>query len=558
MRGFFSTAETDDFQRARDLGERAGSRLEFTLTITIDDVERMIADPDHSGTAGGEVRCAALAPQPLAVTEGRFSLLPDNPDAVATREMRYALKMQAADGTSYFLYGFKTVRNDPGFDLWADTTTLRIKVYRGTGPEGAPLGAGMIYISVSDFARQLTTFEVLGTTDPIRKLEAQARFGQFFAGQLFDTYGGVFVRRSVFNPDAPPRRRRPLDVAEPEVHLVPVAGDVVLKLTRYRGGARGPVLLVHGLGVSSGIFSLDTIRPNLVEYLFGQAYDVWLLDYRASIDLPYAHRQYTADDVARVDYPAAVRRVLEVTAAPDVQLVVHCFGATTFFMAMLAGLRGVRSAVVSQIATHMRVPRWTELKAVFHAADALERLGLAALTAKVDTHTTLVGRVADLLLQFYPVHDGPRDTSPVSRRISFLYGQLYELDQLNQATYDTLHELFGIASIASLEHLATMVRHGKIVDAQGGDVYLREADGYPQLQRLALPLLILHGAKNQCWLPESTQITLDLLRQRNDPRLYERKVIPDYGHIDCIFGARAARDVYPDIRAHLDRHARSA
>src|SRR5204862_2400236 len=120
--------------------------------------------------------------------------------------------------------------------------------------------------------------------------------------------------------------------------------------------------------------------------------------------------------------------------APSIQCLVHCFGATTFFMAMLAGLKGVRSAAVSQIATHMEVPASTRIKALFHAADFLEKIGDKTMTAYVDTHESFVGRLADAALKFYPVHDGPRDTSPVSRRISFLYGQLYEINQLNDRT----------------------------------------------------------------------------------------------------------------------------
>ena len=41
----------------------------------------------------------------------------------------------------------------------------------------------------------------------------------------------------------------------------------VIALTRYNGGSKGPVVMFHGAGVSSGIFSLDTIDTNLVEFL---------------------------------------------------------------------------------------------------------------------------------------------------------------------------------------------------------------------------------------------------------------------------------------------------
>ena len=43
--------------------------------------------------------------------------------------------------------------------------------------------------------------------------------------------------------------------------------QVELKLTRYEGGTKGPVILFHGLGSSSGQFNLDTVETNLTEYL---------------------------------------------------------------------------------------------------------------------------------------------------------------------------------------------------------------------------------------------------------------------------------------------------
>jgi cholesterol oxidase len=36
------------------------------------------------------------------------------------------------------------------------------------------------------------------------------------------------------------------------------------------------------------IFSIDTIDTSLLEYLYAGGCDVWLLDYRASIELPHA------------------------------------------------------------------------------------------------------------------------------------------------------------------------------------------------------------------------------------------------------------------------------
>lgn len=43
-------------------------------------------------------------------------------------------------------------------------------------------------------------------------------------------------------------------------------------MTRFEGGKKGPVVMFHGVGVSSGIFSLDTIETNLVEFLVEHRY----------------------------------------------------------------------------------------------------------------------------------------------------------------------------------------------------------------------------------------------------------------------------------------------
>jgi cholesterol oxidase len=556
MHGYFSTREKEDYTKAEAQGGEESKPFSFTVTIAIDDLERFISDKLHLAKITGVVTAPDLSQQSLAVTSGDFNLFIDDADEVNTKKMRYSMHFAAADGKPYYLFGFKTIRDDPGLDIWPDTTTLRIKVYSGDNSNGTLLGAGILHIGIADFLHQLTTMRVSNAKNSLEELQGIARFGRLFAGALYEIYGGVFSKPNIFNPDAPPRQKRRLDVpSAPEVYHVDAGDGVMIRLTRYRGGNKGPVMCVPGLGVSSLIFSTDLIERNLVEELVANKYDVWLLDYRSSIELPYAAERFTADDVATKDYPAAVSFIRKMAGVASVQCLVHCYGATTFFMAMLAGLQGVRSAAVSQIATHMQVPVTTKVKAVFHAADFLDKLGVQKMTAHVDTHESFLGKVADELLKFYPVHDGPRDTSPVSRRISFLYGQLYEINQLNEQTYDNLHELFGVAGIASLEHLGLMIRKGHLVNFQGEDIYLQEAQGMPTLDRLAIPIAIAHGALNKCWEPVSTQITIDILKKANDPNLYDRRLIPGYGHIDCVFGKNASRDVFPYWIQHLDKTA---
>jgi cholesterol oxidase len=348
--------------------------------------------------------------------------------------------------------------------------------------------------------------------------------------------------------EAPPRRRQ-LEAGEPEVRPFAAADGVELRLTRYRGGQKGPVLLTHGLGVSSAIFTTDTIRPNLLEFLVAAGYDVWLLDYRASIDLPASELPYDADAIARLDYPAAVGEIRAATGAESLQAVVHCFGSTTFFMAMLAGLEGIRSAVASQVATHMPVPRLTRVKAGLRVPWLLEHVGVRSMTARAGDERSVVERVVRPVLARQPLESEERCDNPVCHRITFLYGLLYEHDRLSEETHTNLHELFGVAGIRALGHLALMVRRGRLVAADGSDAYLPHAD------RLRIPIRFVHGAENACYPVLGTELSLDYVARANGPELYSRRVIPGYGHIDCIFGEHAARDVYPHVLEHLEETA---
>lgn len=49
-------------------------------------------------------------------------------------------------------------------------------------------------------------------------------------------------------------------------------------------------------------------------FLYVTRYDVWLVDWRTSCNLPsMVRRDYTLDDCATYDYPAAIDKVIEIT-----------------------------------------------------------------------------------------------------------------------------------------------------------------------------------------------------------------------------------------------------
>jgi cholesterol oxidase len=573
MAGFVSAGIADPTRAAAE-GRKAERRFSFTATIDIADLEAFKNDPEHSGTIVGTVDCPDLSPDPLDIEDGHFNLMRPDASSVDTRRFDYRMRLVARDGRTWRFHGHKEIADDPRrLDLWQDTTTLFVGIeperrggeaagVAGGNPGGNPAAerhAGVLTIALADFARQLSTLAARGGSSPAERAGAVARFGALFAGRLYEVYGGVLspTRR---HDAGKVRRKRELRAGTPELHEFTTADGKRLRLTRYDGGrltgrpgkGKGPLLFTHGLGVSSLIFSIDTIATNLVEYMATAGYDCWLLDYRASIDLPYARERWTADDVARHDYQPAVDLVRSVTGRRSVQVLAHCFGATTFTMAMLTGLQGVRSAVISQVSTDVVVPAFPQrFLARLRTPTLLSKLGIQWVDARATTADSTLERAVDLAIRlFVPFRPEARTRSATSNRITALYGQLYELSQLDALTFEQgLPEMFGEANIAAFEQLAAIARARRIVDAEGGDTYLDDLSG------LAIPILFVHGEKNACFHPESTSLTVARLAAANGVSLYNRHVVPGYGHIDCIFGKNAVDDVYPWMRRHLDETA---
>ncbi|QIG49479.1 choline dehydrogenase [Nordella sp. HKS 07] len=529
------------------------SDASFICTVHAQDANRFINERDHEAELIGTFEAHALSPDPLTVSGGRFNLFIVDPGRVETKQMNYAMPLTARDGGRYFMRGIKSIHDDRGFDLWRDTTTLAVTIHQGADESGPVLYEGILNIAAHDFINQLRTMVVTDAPNLSARLKMAADFGRFFAGRIFDSFGGPIARPVAFDPHTT-RIKRPLRVSAPEVHFFDTADGKKLRLTRYKGGRKGPVIFVHGLGVSSLIFSIDTIDTNMLEFVYAAGYDCWLLDYRASTDLQYSHEQWNADVVAKYDYQPAVDYVRNRSGSNTVQMLTHCYGAMTFSMAMLTGLKYVRAAAISQISTHAVVP-WLpqRILAYLHAPDLLHLIGIKLVDARSSVDRPLFERIVDVIIGFgYPFRSDDRSHNLTSRRITALYGQLYQLQQLNEGTLEAMPEMFGTANVTAFRHLSAIARAGHVIRADGTDDYLCDAN----LRNFAIPTLFFHGTLNHCFAPPGTIKTMELLAGTNGRHLYERHVIAETGHLDSIFGKNAARDVYPAVVSHLNQTAR--
>ena len=331
-----------------------------------------------------------------------------------------------------------------------------------------------------------------------------------------------------------------------------VAGDgLSLNLINVRGPhepTRGPILLVHGAGVRANMF-----RPpggaSIVDALVDRGYDVWLENWRASIDLP--PNTWTLDQAAVHDHPAAVKRIVQETGSRRLKALVHCQGSTSFFMSAMAGLTPEVTTIVSNaVSMHPVVPRLSMLK--------LSCVGLFGyfsdfMNPQWGLHApTLPAKFIDTLVRL--THH--ECDNPVCRHVSFTYGagfpSLWSHENLSPETHDWIRTEFAQCSIAFFIQMRRSARAGRIVAVEAGkdlpdDLFV----GRPQSDAR---VVFITGKDNHCFLPESQERSyafLDSLR-RNYHSLH---VIPGYGHIDIFLGKHAARDVFPLVLEELERSA---
>lgn len=190
MKGYVTLAEVD-YDKGFRKGKADGTFLMFHLTISTDDVDRFFRDPQHEATTRGWVSCEALGGK-LPVDSGIFNLFVDTDDPKLIK-MLYRLYFADGVGNPLTLSGFKLVKDNPGFDAWADTSTLYTHLLRGHVEAGAEptaeiVAAGIINIYLTDFARQLTTFRAHGGSVADRA-RAMGKFGRLFLGKLWRIYG---------------------------------------------------------------------------------------------------------------------------------------------------------------------------------------------------------------------------------------------------------------------------------------------------------------------------------------------------------------------------------
>jgi pimeloyl-ACP methyl ester carboxylesterase len=330
-----------------------------------------------------------------------------------------------------------------------------------------------------------------------------------------------------------------------------IADGTPCNLIRVRGPkepTKGPVLLVHGVGVRTEIWRPPTPRT-LVEALVDEGYDVFMETWRASMDVP--NNTWTLDQGAVLDHPVAVKKVVELTGADSIQAITHCQGSTSFLMAACAGLvPEVRTIVASAVSLHPVVPRMAKLKLDYVVPAVSRLLGyLDPRWGEKDAPWLLPkAMTAYCKLSRRDCDNG------VCKVSSFMFGAgnptLWTHEQLSPATHEWTKGEFGPAPLTFFRQIATCVDTGHLVSVEGR-AELPESF-VAQAPQTDARISLITGGRNNCFLPESQMRTFEWL-ERQDPGRHTLHIVPGYGHLDVFVGEQAGRDWHPIILGELEK-----
>jgi predicted alpha/beta hydrolase len=553
MRGRVSF-DTTDYNR----GWWEGTPCSFHLDLEVDDVERFFGDDEHEATCSGWIECDGLGER-MAIAEGTFNLLVAV-DGPRRREMRYRLFAHDRAGRPVTLAGVKNVEDGWFNDAWVDTSTLFTRLYtgwiaRGEEDDATPLATGILHVSAGGFLALVLSMR--------GALRDKLRYGSFFTRSLLQVYRG---RRSTTGstdfPGLHPGSERWQGFAPERWHECPGRAGLRrrilavrtedgrdLTVHHIRGAAeptQGPVLLQHGTGVRANLFYGSPMPRSIVDVLVEAGFDVWLGNWRGSIDLPEC--DYTLDEVARFDHPALIATVLRETGAATLKAVVHCQGSTSFALACAGGLVPEVTDVVSNaVSFHVDVPRLSKLQ--MQMLLPLLSVGYPGFDPQWTVRPTAL-RARLLAAWARTVRRECRE--PVCQMANYTYGVggniLWDHANIDPPTHRWIAREFGWVPTTFFRQMSRCAAAGHLVAASGFDELPEDVVSSPPRSRPRWTFLA--GAANRCFLASSQERSFAWLDSL-EPGRHAHVEIAGYTHLDVFFGRDAERDVFGHVLGAL-------
>jgi len=326
-----------------------------------------------------------------------------------------------------------------------------------------------------------------------------------------------------------------------------LARDGLMLNFKHLPGDGEPLLMVAGTGTRANLWNPPT--DNLLKQLTKSGFDLWMLNWRSSIDLPAV--RYTLDDAAVLDMPSAVAEVLKRTGRSNVKALIHCQGSCAFMMAITAGLLPDVSMVISNSSALHPVMPWQARLKLPLAVAFLNAEKVTGINPQWGLHAP---RLLPKILDWYVKATHDECDNAVCNHTSFMYGYghptLWRHENLNDKTHEWIKGEFGQVPMSYYGHIADASAAGEMVSTG-------KYSELPPLFTAEAPktdarFVFMTGDRNQTFLPVGMARTFEYY-ERHQPGKHTFQKFADYGHLDVFLGQYSNRDVFPFILDELSK-----
>ncbi|KAL1999346.1 hypothetical protein VTN02DRAFT_4657 [Thermoascus thermophilus] len=558
MSGFMYVGDDiEDFEIAADAAKASDTSARLFLSVHAWDIDNLVSREDHPAMLTGTFICGSLPGSPFMVLRGNFQLFNNDPRAPGTKNLTYDFDMISTHGQTVHFHGSKVVDSSVAFsplETWRATSTLHATLTRA---DQSIISRGILHIQPSDFGSQLKTLSPTGK-GALSKAKSAGQFLTYFSQQLVRVFFAPFsglqwpeIATSGYLAKQPPCQTFEVVASDNvpgtmQAWNPPNGGNVRPNAPR--------ILFIPGLSVDHQIFALPTIETNAVEYFLREGFQVFTITHRVGM-IPVAQEGYTIFD-ARLDIRAGLEKIRSIQRSDSpIYVVAHCAGALALSMGLLDGTipsKWISGITASNLFMNPIFGRVNQLKAnlplpLTKIYSSLLGSWYSCISSREDTFPQ---QVLNQVLRFYPVGERKEIcNSVVCHRSELIFGRLWSHHNLNASTHSNLSHFLGGTSMRTLAHLVEMGKKGYVMN-NAFETLITDTN----LARLKdIPIFFFSGSKNVVFSPESTTSSYFKLSSFFANGKYDRVEFAGRGHLDCWMGADAVRDVYPAVKAHIEK-----
>jgi len=181
----------ESFKEGYEKGKEAGYKLQYEVTLHVEDFEKFTAPEGRRAEMDGWVIWKQLSDEKLPIYRGEYGLYSVDPDT-GRRQITYKFNFKDREGTEYLFFGYKVIVHDPWkFDLLEDQTTLYSEISRIENGRETIVARGIIHYHVEDFADMVFSIRTPKNDTLINRLRMTAKYFSFVSQEISEYFREV-------------------------------------------------------------------------------------------------------------------------------------------------------------------------------------------------------------------------------------------------------------------------------------------------------------------------------------------------------------------------------